>query len=330
MKKRFFCVEDRARIDSVLLERPHRAAAQDCNAALEKRGVLHPPLPYFSFLHSIVRLFQCFSVRLYHCFPVPSSFRVPCSSVLTSRVKICIFTLIELLIVIAIIAILAAMLLPALNAAKEKARAIACASTLKQIGTACQMYTNDNNDYVMPASMPFAGSGPSGWKENDWWCWNYDRWLTPYLSDIQKTYVGGVLIRDNGMVFSRNICPTFKSQAQYSETKWGYGMLYTFAARSGVNINPQNMIKISKVAFPSMLAYITEGIDKPILSSEAINATTSAYSKMDFRHSGGVNVLFIAGHVEFRKYASIPPAGKGYYSRFWNKNPNPNLAGIYY
>ena len=101
MKKRFFCVEDRARIDSVLLERPHRAAAQDCNAALEKRGVLHPPLPYFSFLHSIVRLFQCFSVRLYHCFPVPSSFRVPCSSVLTSRVKICIFTLIELLIVIA-------------------------------------------------------------------------------------------------------------------------------------------------------------------------------------------------------------------------------------
>ena len=105
MKKRFFCVEDRARIDSVLLERPHRAAAQDCNAALEKRGVLHPPLPCFSFLHSIVRLFQCFSVRLYHCFPVPSSFRVPCSSVLTSRVKICIFTLIELLIVIAIISI---------------------------------------------------------------------------------------------------------------------------------------------------------------------------------------------------------------------------------
>ena len=74
MKKRFFCVEDRARIDSVLLGRPHRAAAQDCNAALEKRGVLHPPLPCFSFLHSIVRLFFCSIVPLF-----PRSFFLPCS-----------------------------------------------------------------------------------------------------------------------------------------------------------------------------------------------------------------------------------------------------------
>ncbi len=78
MKKRFFCVEDRARIDSVLLERPHRAAAQDCNAALEKRGVLHPPLPYFSFLHSIV---HCSNVFLFDCtivspFLLPSVFLV--------------------------------------------------------------------------------------------------------------------------------------------------------------------------------------------------------------------------------------------------------------
>jgi prepilin-type N-terminal cleavage/methylation domain-containing protein/prepilin-type processing-associated H-X9-DG protein len=95
-----------------------------------------------------------------------------------------VFTLIELLVVIAIIAILASMLLPALNKARDKAKTISCVNNLSQLGKAIILYTDDNDGYLPGFQMRKDGS--------DWAWFNF---IYPYCKKKSlfgcPSYTGG-------------------------------------------------------------------------------------------------------------------------------------------
>jgi prepilin-type N-terminal cleavage/methylation domain-containing protein len=105
------------------------------------------------------------------------------------------FTLVELLVVIGIIAVMNAMLLPALNGAREQAKSIQCMSNLRQLGLALVLYNTNNNGYVIPSYTMTGVAGGPGVPLEGW---------GPILD--RDKYVGGE--RDNdGSVF---VCPSMR------------------------------------------------------------------------------------------------------------------------
>lgn len=202
------------------------------------------------------------------------------------------FTLLELLIVIAIIVILAGLLLPALNKAKEYSKRICCVNTLGQVGKAFCMYVQDNNDYLPPYR-------DYGLPERFWIYENPSTgFVAEYLGANRSNTSIGAIKTSSGIIYKSNfLCPSLA----VIPPVYGYGYnqyIYAYSSR-----------KITRFNKPSVSCLLSEGRNAAIVSHY-----TGDYP-IEFRHSSGANIVFTDFHTEWRKSQEVN--SKASSSDFW-------------
>ena len=190
------------------------------------------------------------------------------------------FTLVELLVVIAGLAALAAMLLPALAKAQEKARSAQCVDNLRQWALAYRLYADDNDDF-----LPRRGQGVQELVEidrpADWF-----NALPVYfgLSSFQQTVTNNV--QPAAHTQSVFICPTANNP----------GGTYFLPYGMNMNLSPWNLpvaTKFGEVVQPSCVVAMADA-PGPYASTYP---STQPYGIVA-RHAGRVNLLFLAGQVQ--------------------------------
>lgn len=211
------------------------------------------------------------------------------------------FTLIELLVVVAIIAILAGMLLPALSRAKQKSHGIQCISNQSQIGKAFQMYVDDNKDFYPQINDWAATGGKDG--KYDLFTAAANRPLNIYVS---KSYEIFRCPSDRGDLLSltdRNLNVT-NAYLQYGNSyltqfmQDNYGVKMVCGTRLGSYPIPS--IRGSEVALKSE----TKIIQGDWIWHANRNVTETRHQWHNYKGQNRMVMLFGDGHAEFFQFLS--------------------------
>lgn len=210
------------------------------------------------------------------------------------------FTLVELLVVIAVVGILASLLLPALNQGKAAARRIQCVDNLRQLGLATQMYWDENDDFTFRYQIGATNGGRLYWFG----------WIKPGTEGNRDfdASLGALYpyLQGNGV----EICPSLDYNNTLYKYKargaaYGYGYNFHLGQRS---INTSRIVRPADTVLMADAAQVNDfqapaSPDNPMIEEfYYVDADDGAgYPNAHFRHQKQANVLLCDGHVDREK-----------------------------
>ncbi len=213
------------------------------------------------------------------------------------------FSLMELLVVIAVMALLLSILLPSLRAVRVLAQRVSCAHNLKQIALGMDMYLEDNN-HTYPCAVDPVSKNPTYWL---WMGRGWRGWIKPYVG-------GDISVRNPSVL----LCPQDREDpAMYESTSYAYSMAF-YHSPSQINAITKKSETYGDSAPEFLKPPVAQHADAVALPSAKIliGEWESNHAIVDdekgwWNWLGARNFLFADSHVNFVEARQITPARDG-------------------